>query len=138
MKKDQLFKKNPSNELFQKVLNAFGLTDLNDKRLFSRKDLQYIKTVNKINELKQKPFLGLYNHNQDVNYVAELLQPDPTARREPGKPPFIVSHSRLKKFGYNPTNYYFKQKKHFPNILAEQERKKREKELLQEELRSRW
>ena len=52
MKKDQLFKKNPSNELFQKVLNAFGLTDLNDKRSFSRKDLQYIKTVNKVNELK--------------------------------------------------------------------------------------
>lgn len=54
MKKDQLFKKNPSNELFQKVLNAFGLTDLNDKRSFSRKDLQYIKTVNKINELKNE------------------------------------------------------------------------------------
>ena len=54
MKKDQLFKKNPSNELFQKVLNAFGLTDLNDKRSFSRKDLQYIKTVNKVNELKNE------------------------------------------------------------------------------------
>ena len=54
MKKDQLFKKNPSNELFQKVLNAFGLTDLNDKRSFSRKDLQYIKTVNKVNELKSE------------------------------------------------------------------------------------
>lgn len=52
MKKDQLFKKNPSNELFEKVLNAFGLKDLNDKRSFSRKDLQYIKTVEKINLLK--------------------------------------------------------------------------------------
>ncbi len=52
MKKDQLFKKNPSNELFEKVLNAFGLKDLNDKRSFSRKDLQYIKTVDKINLLK--------------------------------------------------------------------------------------
>ena len=54
MKKDQLFKKNPSNELFQKVLNAFGLKDINDKRSFSRKDLQYIKTVNKVNELKNE------------------------------------------------------------------------------------
>ena len=52
MKKDQLFKKNPSNELFEKVLNAFGLTGLDDKRSFSRKDLKYIKTVEKINLLK--------------------------------------------------------------------------------------
>ena len=54
MKKDQLFKKNPSNELFEKLLNAFGLNDLNDKRSFSRKDLQYIKTVDKINNLKSE------------------------------------------------------------------------------------
>tara|TARA_B100001093_G_scaffold518923_2_gene605590 strand:- start:817 stop:1239 length:423 start_codon:yes stop_codon:yes gene_type:complete len=52
MKKDQLFKKNPSDELFQKILNAFGLKDLEDKRSFSRKDLKYIKTVEKINNLK--------------------------------------------------------------------------------------
>lgn len=54
MKKDQLFKKNPSNELFQKVLNAFGLNDLSDKRSFSRKDLQYIKTVEKIDFIKSE------------------------------------------------------------------------------------
>ena len=48
MKKDQLFKKNPSNELFEKILNAFGLNGLDDKRSFSRKDLKYIKTVEKI------------------------------------------------------------------------------------------
>ena len=38
--------------MFQKVLNAFGLTDLNDKRSFSER-LQYIKTVNKVNELSE-------------------------------------------------------------------------------------
>ena len=54
MKKDQLFKKNPSNELFTKVLESFGLVDLNDKRSFSRKDLKYIKTVEKINNLKSE------------------------------------------------------------------------------------
>ena len=43
MKKDQLFKKNPSNELFNKVLNAFGLSGVDDNRCFSRKDLEYIK-----------------------------------------------------------------------------------------------
>ena len=54
MKKDQLFKKNPSNELFNKVLESFGLVDLEDKRSFSRKDLKYIKTVEKINNLKSE------------------------------------------------------------------------------------
>ena len=54
MKKDQLFKKNPSNELFNKVLESFGLVDLEDKRSFSRKDLKYIKTVEKINSLKSE------------------------------------------------------------------------------------
>jgi|TARA_B100000963_G_scaffold359945_1_gene388870 hypothetical protein len=52
MKKDQLFKKNPSNELFNKVLNAFGLSGVDDNRCFSRKDLEYIKTVDTINALK--------------------------------------------------------------------------------------
>jgi len=52
MKKDQLFKKNPSNDLFNKVLKAFGLSDVDDKRCFSRKDLGYIKTVALINEIK--------------------------------------------------------------------------------------
>ena len=54
MKKDQLFKKNPSNELFTKVLESFGLVGLDDKRSFSRKDLKYIKTVEKINNLKSE------------------------------------------------------------------------------------
>ena len=54
MKKDQLFKKNPSNDLFNKVLAAFGLQDLNDKRSFSRRDLRYIKTVEQINLIKNE------------------------------------------------------------------------------------
>ena len=52
MGKDQLFKKNPSDELFDSVLESFGLTSLEDKRSFSRKDLKYIKTVEKINKIK--------------------------------------------------------------------------------------
>lgn len=54
MKKDQLFKKNPSNELFNKVLNAFGLSNVDDNRCFSRKDLEYIKTVDAINTMKNE------------------------------------------------------------------------------------
>jgi hypothetical protein len=52
MKKDQLFKKNPSNELFSKVLKAFGLSGVDDNRCFSRKDLEYIKTVDAIKAMK--------------------------------------------------------------------------------------
>jgi len=52
MKKDQLFKKNPSNDLFNKVLKAFGLSSVDDSRSFSRKDLAYIKTVAHINAIK--------------------------------------------------------------------------------------
>lgn len=54
MKKDQLFKKSPSDELLHKVLNSFGLVDLSDSRSFSRKDLKILKTVDKIYELKSE------------------------------------------------------------------------------------
>ena len=53
MKKDQLFKKHPSDNLFLKIINSFGLTNLDDKRSFSRKDLKVLKTVEKIKELKE-------------------------------------------------------------------------------------
>ena len=45
MKKDQLFKKHPSDGLFSKILSAFGLNDLNDNRSFTRKDLKILRTV---------------------------------------------------------------------------------------------
>ena len=52
MKKDQLFKKYPSDELFKKVINSFGLKSLEDIRSFSRKDLKILKTVDQINSFK--------------------------------------------------------------------------------------
>ena len=54
MKKDQLFKKHPTNELFLKVINSFGLSNVSDTRSFSRKDLKVLKTVEKIEELKSE------------------------------------------------------------------------------------
>jgi len=51
-KKDQLFKKFVSDDLFNKVINSFGLANLQDTRSFSRKDLKILKTVNQINALK--------------------------------------------------------------------------------------
>jgi len=56
MVKDQLFKRYPSNELFTNVLNAFGISDLEEgTNIFSRNDLKHLKTVDKINNLK--PYL---------------------------------------------------------------------------------
>ena len=56
MVKDQLFKRYPSNELFENVLSAFGILNIEeDSNSFSRNDLKYLKTVEKINNLK--PYL---------------------------------------------------------------------------------
>lgn len=52
MKKDQLFRKHPDDELFTKVINCFGLKNLNDSRSFSRNDLKIMKTVDRVNQLK--------------------------------------------------------------------------------------
>lgn len=51
MKKDQLFRKHPSDELFLRILNCFGLSDLDDSRSFSRNDLKILKTVKHIENI---------------------------------------------------------------------------------------
>jgi len=47
-RKDQLFRLQPPMELITKLIQAFGLKDVNDKRCFTRKDLILIKTVDNI------------------------------------------------------------------------------------------
>ena len=54
MKINQLFKDKISDELLLKVLNAFGLKDINDETPFSKIDLENIGTLNKINDLKDQ------------------------------------------------------------------------------------
>ena len=55
MVKDQLFKSYPTNELFNSVLSAFGIHNVDLKYTFSRNDLKHLKTVEKITLLK--PYL---------------------------------------------------------------------------------
>ena len=55
MVKDQLFKKYPSNELYESIISSFGIQDIDSKYTFSRNDLKHLKTVEKINKLK--PYL---------------------------------------------------------------------------------
>ena len=51
---NQLFRKNPTPELLDEILNAFGLENLNDKKIFSRNDLENINTVEKLNVIKER------------------------------------------------------------------------------------
>jgi hypothetical protein len=52
MPKNQLFRKIPPMEVCNQVLHAFGINDFNDNRFFSRKDLDAIHCVEKMQELK--------------------------------------------------------------------------------------
>ena len=54
MSKNQLFKKIPSDELFIKILNAYGFKNLQDKRSITIDYLKQEGTVTKINNLKSE------------------------------------------------------------------------------------
>jgi hypothetical protein len=56
--KDQIFRKHPTDEIINKILNAFGLQDIDDQKTFSRNDLRAIKTVEKLTFIK--PELELF------------------------------------------------------------------------------
>ena len=58
MPKNQLFRQVPPREICQKVLDAFGIHDLDDTTNFSRKDLDAVGCVQKMEELK--PLLMKY------------------------------------------------------------------------------
>ena len=45
---NQLFRKKPTPEIVEELLKTFGLFGLNDQKIFSRKDLENIETVSKI------------------------------------------------------------------------------------------
>lgn len=54
MPNNQLFKIIPDENIIQDILEAFGLTNLEDTRLFTKSHMKEINTVDKINELKEK------------------------------------------------------------------------------------
>lgn len=55
---NQLFKKSPTMEIINELLLAFGLTGLNDNKMFSRKDLDNMDTIGKLNNIIDR--LGNY------------------------------------------------------------------------------
>jgi len=81
MRINQLFKSYVQDDLFNKLLFAFGLETINDCRMFSTVDLQMIGTVRKLEELKNdiyKYYLPckakLYLSNLDENKCVTVLR----------------------------------------------------------------
>ena len=52
--KNQLFRKIPSLEIALEIVRCFGLSDFDDNRNFSRKDLIIFNSVEKIKEMKKE------------------------------------------------------------------------------------
>jgi len=52
MGKNQLFRKHPSDEVVNRIVEAFGFISLNDRRSFSRSDLSKLNTVEQVKQLR--------------------------------------------------------------------------------------
>ena len=52
--KDQLFKIKPDINIVNELLSYFGISNFDDNHLFTKNDLENIKTVEKINDIKDK------------------------------------------------------------------------------------
>lgn len=84
--KNQLFKIVPSFELVTEVIKTFGLTDFNDNRNFSRRDLSILGTVDKIIELKpelekcylpckSRTYLNDLNNKNVITILRQIVRP---------------------------------------------------------------
>lgn len=54
MAKNQLFRILPDTEIIQEILEAFGLTSLNDTNYFTKETIQENETIDKLIEIKDK------------------------------------------------------------------------------------
>ena len=54
MPKNQLFKIVPDLQIIQAILEAFGLDDIEDTRIFTKEHMKDIDTVQKITDLKDR------------------------------------------------------------------------------------
>ena len=68
-KKNQTFKIIPDGQIVQLILDAFGLDDLEDTRLFTREHMKDIETAQKIIELSENiEFIGCLRRNNFVTF----------------------------------------------------------------------
>jgi hypothetical protein len=52
--KDQLFRKYPSDDIVKKVLLTFMISDIDDQKTFSKVDMKYMNTCEKLQDLKDE------------------------------------------------------------------------------------
>lgn len=78
---NQLFKKKPSKEFIEEILNLYGIDDLNDSKQFTRKDLEKLDLCNKIskyNDSLKEYYLPckfkIYLNNMTIRKSVTLLR----------------------------------------------------------------
>jgi hypothetical protein len=54
MNKSQLFRKTPSDEIINKILGAFMISDIDDQKTFSKIDMKHIRTIEKLQQLRSE------------------------------------------------------------------------------------
>ena len=71
MPMNQLFKIKPSKKICIKLLNAFGILDFNDTHIFTKSDLIFLNSVDKI-EILRKRLLKYYIPCKARTYLYNL------------------------------------------------------------------
>jgi hypothetical protein len=71
--KDQLFRKYPSDEIINKVLSTFMISDIDDQKTFSRVDMKYINKTYSIEKLLDC-VKTRYNRSSFERVIACLMQ----------------------------------------------------------------
>ena len=71
MRKNQLFKINPDSNIIEKILDSFGLSDLEDTRYFTYKNMSDSKTVERLEEMKDE-LSTYYLPRKGKVYLGEL------------------------------------------------------------------
>tara|TARA_E500000178_G_scaffold355015_1_gene426073 strand:- start:2275 stop:2670 length:396 start_codon:yes stop_codon:yes gene_type:complete len=84
MPKNQLFKSIPDLQIVQSVLEAFGLDDIEDTRLFTKEHMLDVETVEKLTELKddlkkyylpcKEKYLNDLNEKKCITILRQLIK----------------------------------------------------------------
>jgi hypothetical protein len=86
MPKNQLFKINPDAAIIQSLVEAFGLTDIEDSRYFTKENMTESHTIEKIIELidnlkeyylpcKSKIYLHNVNEKKCITILRQFVKP---------------------------------------------------------------
>lgn len=69
---NQLFREPPAEELVYRVCNVFGLSGMQDRRWFSKHDMQTHNTINKLNNILLDDLKRLYIRCKARSYLTDI------------------------------------------------------------------